>query len=138
MSSFLALVFVVVALASLIRWAYRKFAKPEPDADWVIKYLNERDEEEGNRERLRSSKYRVERLGASGEGITRTVRYAIWRGSEHVADFAHDFRLDENWFEIGGATLDYNGGDPAVTWERGGPVYLTLDGEARLDRLLGT
>jgi hypothetical protein len=79
----------------------------------------------------------VERLGASGEGITRTVRYGIWRGSEHVADFAHDFRGDENWFEIAGATLDYNGGDLAVTWERGGPVYLTPDGEARLDRLLG-
>jgi hypothetical protein len=82
------------------------------------------------------SQYRVERLGGEGTGITRTYRYRIWRGSDQVADFVHDFRGDENWFEIGSVTHDYNGGDLAVTWERGGPVNLTADGEARLDRLL--
>jgi hypothetical protein len=136
LSSVVVPIFLILALMALMGLVRRKLTEPKSDGNWVLDYFDEKDREERARDALRSHKYRVERLGATGNGIGRTYRYAIWRGSENVANFAHDFRFDENWFEIAGATLDYNGGDMGLTWEGGGPVYLTLDGEARLDRLL--
>ena len=124
---------------ALSRWLYRRFWGPKHDENWVIKYLEKQDEQKRERQCHRSTKYRVERLGRDGEGIAPDYRYRVWRGSEPVADVLHDHRFDYHWFEINGVTHDYVAGKPfPIDWERNSPVYMTLDGEKRLDRILGS
>jgi hypothetical protein len=79
------------------------------------------------------SKYRVEHLGRSGP-YPQTYRYAIWRGTDRVAEFEHDFRNEDRWFRIGSVITPceidvLSGGGPQ-------PLEVTVAGSTLLDRLL--
>lgn len=80
------------------------------------------------------SKYRVEHLGRGGPQPFDTYRYAIWLGSDRVAEFEHDYRNDDRWFLINGAITPcdidvLSGGGPQ-------PLEVSLAGGRLLDQLL--
>jgi hypothetical protein len=84
---------------------------------------------------LTEPKYRAERVGRSGSS-PQDYQYRIWRGSDHVADFFHDFRGDYRWFEIDGVHHEVRGPVFPLDWGPGNPIHVTEAGEELLDKLL--
>ncbi len=79
------------------------------------------------------SKYRVEQLDRGGPP-PQSYRFGIWRGASKVAEFGHDFRNDDRWLVINGATMPVNIDLLAVGGSQ--PLVVSRAGTELLDSLL--
>lgn len=71
-----------------------------------------------------STAYRVEYVGREGS-YPKSYRYAVWRGTQRIAELGHDFRNDSRWVIFDGPPMDW--GDTMLVG--GGPQPLEISKE---------